>query len=118
VVVTPGTAGSPPSDAVVLFDGKDLSAWKSDSIWIVLPIGIAETLRELVIRQAIAFRAWIVFTELGNHLDRVTSESRKNDLCCLTGSWIGTADHDVRNELAVTEPPIAQAFCLQTSEVR
>ena len=29
-VVTPGTAGSPPSDAVVLFDGKDLSAWKSD----------------------------------------------------------------------------------------
>jgi len=29
-VVTPGTAGSPPSDAIVLFDGKDLSAWKSD----------------------------------------------------------------------------------------
>ena len=28
--VTPGTAGSPPSDAIVLFDGKDLSAWKSD----------------------------------------------------------------------------------------
>ena len=28
--VTPGTAGSPPSDAVVLFDGKDLSKWKSE----------------------------------------------------------------------------------------
>src|SRR5882724_9446683 len=27
-VVTPGaTAGSPPSDAIVLFDGKDLSRW-------------------------------------------------------------------------------------------
>ena len=29
-VVTPGTAGSPPSDAVVLFDGTNLAAWKSE----------------------------------------------------------------------------------------
>lgn len=28
-VVTPGAQGAPPSDAIVLFDGKDLSAWKS-----------------------------------------------------------------------------------------
>ena len=28
-VITPGTAGSPPSDAIILFDGKDLSHWKS-----------------------------------------------------------------------------------------
>lgn len=28
-IVTPGTNGSPPSDAIVLFDGKDLSAWKA-----------------------------------------------------------------------------------------
>lgn len=28
-IVTPGKAGSAPSDAIVLFDGKDLSAWKS-----------------------------------------------------------------------------------------
>ncbi|HQL74932.1 MAG TPA: DUF1080 domain-containing protein [Phycisphaerae bacterium] len=44
-VVTPGTcstqeqAGKPPSDAVVLFDGKDLSKWESDkgekTKWIV-----------------------------------------------------------------------------------
>jgi hypothetical protein len=27
-VVDPGSAGSPPSDAIVLFDGKDLSAWR------------------------------------------------------------------------------------------
>ncbi|MBI3417520.1 MAG: DUF1080 domain-containing protein [Verrucomicrobia bacterium] len=29
-VITPGQHEAPPSDAVVLFDGKDLSAWKSD----------------------------------------------------------------------------------------
>ena len=29
-VVTPGTQGSAPSDAIVLFDGKDLSAWTSE----------------------------------------------------------------------------------------
>lgn len=28
-IVNPGSAGGPPSDAIVLFDGKDLSAWKS-----------------------------------------------------------------------------------------
>lgn len=28
-VVVPGTAHSPPSDAIVLFDGKDASAWES-----------------------------------------------------------------------------------------
>jgi hypothetical protein len=28
-VVDPGSAGRPPSDAVILFDGKDLSKWKS-----------------------------------------------------------------------------------------
>jgi hypothetical protein len=29
-VVTPGKAGSPPSDAIVLFDGTDLSAWRTE----------------------------------------------------------------------------------------
>lgn len=29
-VVTPGKHGAPPSDAIVLFDGKDLSHWKTE----------------------------------------------------------------------------------------
>ena len=34
-VVVPGTAGGPPSDAIVLFDGKDMVAWKDADTWIV-----------------------------------------------------------------------------------
>lgn len=32
-VVKPGTAGSPPSDAIVLFDGTDLSEWENAKNW-------------------------------------------------------------------------------------
>jgi hypothetical protein len=34
-VVDPGGPGVPPSDAIVLFDGKDLSAWKGVEKWTV-----------------------------------------------------------------------------------
>ncbi len=35
-IVTPGkTDADPPSDAIVLFDGKDLSAWENGDKWIV-----------------------------------------------------------------------------------
>jgi hypothetical protein len=33
--VTPGTGGGPPSDAVVLFDGKDMSAWNGGDKWVI-----------------------------------------------------------------------------------
>ena len=32
-IIQPGTAGGPPSDAVVLFDGKDMSAFKDGQDW-------------------------------------------------------------------------------------
>lgn len=34
-VVTPGTNGSAPSDAIVLFDGKNFDAWKGAEKWTV-----------------------------------------------------------------------------------
>jgi hypothetical protein len=34
-VIDPGPAGGPPSDAIVLFDGKDLSKWQGGEKWIV-----------------------------------------------------------------------------------
>jgi hypothetical protein len=34
-VVDPGPVGGPPADAVVLFAGKDLSAWKGGEKWLI-----------------------------------------------------------------------------------
>ncbi len=44
-VIQPGTAGSPPSDAIVLFNGTNLSSWRSekggDAKWVVAD-GVAQ----------------------------------------------------------------------------
>ena len=34
-VIDPGPVGGPPSDAIVLFGGKDMSAWKGGENWVV-----------------------------------------------------------------------------------
>ncbi len=42
--VLPGTNGSPPSDAIVLFDGKDMSAWTGGEKWQIKDgVGIAKS---------------------------------------------------------------------------
>jgi hypothetical protein len=38
-VVTPGDNGGPPSDAIVLFDGKNFDAWKGAEKWRIDPDG-------------------------------------------------------------------------------
>src|SRR5688572_3430759 len=32
-IIDPGPPGGPPADAIVLFDGKDLSAWEGGDKW-------------------------------------------------------------------------------------
>ena len=39
VVVTPGEGSQPPSDAIVLFDGKNFDAWDGAKGWQVDPDG-------------------------------------------------------------------------------
>src|SRR5205085_11615374 len=34
-LVTAGTGGSPPSDAIVLFDGKSMDAWNGGEKWVL-----------------------------------------------------------------------------------
>src|SRR5688500_14569827 len=40
--ITPGVDGGPPSDAIVLFDGHDLSQWEGGDKWLI-ENGVATT---------------------------------------------------------------------------
>src|SRR5687767_4377500 len=50
-VVKPGESGSPPGDAMVLFDGKDLSQWEGGESWIVAN-GVATATKESIKTKA------------------------------------------------------------------
>jgi hypothetical protein len=64
-VVDPGPLGGPPSDAVVLFDGKDLSQWE-DNQWIVKDGYAVSNGTELITKQG--------FGDCQLHLEWATPE--------------------------------------------
>src|SRR4029077_1113821 len=51
-VVTPGEGGGPPSDAVVLYDGKNFDAWEGARGWVGDPDGGFTVKGVLKTRQA------------------------------------------------------------------
>jgi hypothetical protein len=63
-VVTPGTAGAPPGDAVVLFDGTDLSAFEGEHMWPVEDGAMTAERKDLYTRQ--------VFGDMQLHLEFAT----------------------------------------------
>ena len=65
-VVTPGEGNAPPSDAIVLFDGEDLSAWKGGEKWKVVD-GVA-------IPQAGGVTSKQAFGDIQLHLEWATPE--------------------------------------------
>jgi hypothetical protein len=79
VVVTPGaTVGAPPSDAVVLFDGKDLAAWRRQG---KLKEGDTDTPKWLVkdgffeiVKGTGSIQTRETFTDVQIHLEWATPE--------------------------------------------
>jgi hypothetical protein len=51
-VVTPGENGGPPSDAIVLFGGKDLSAWEPSDTWKVVDGVVTEGRGDIHTKQS------------------------------------------------------------------
>jgi hypothetical protein len=70
-VVDPGTNGSPPSDAVVLFDGKNLSQWKDGDKWIVKDGCAVSAAQDIFTKQA--------FGDCQLHIEWATPEKVEGD---------------------------------------
>jgi hypothetical protein len=68
--VTPGENGGPPSDAIVLFDGKNMDAWKGGEKWVIAD-GAATASSAVATKQA--------FGDCQLHLEFATPKEVKGD---------------------------------------
>jgi hypothetical protein len=51
-VIDPGPPGGPPSDAIVLFDGKDMSQWEGGDSWIIEDGAVITAKKDIHTKQA------------------------------------------------------------------
>ncbi|WP_145029927.1 3-keto-disaccharide hydrolase [Caulifigura coniformis] len=70
-IVTPGEGVAPPSDAIVLFDGKSLDAWKGADGWVVKDGYASPTKGDIATKQE--------FSDCQLHIEFATPEAVKGD---------------------------------------
>src|SRR4051812_2094038 len=70
-IVTPGEAAAPPSDAIVLFDGQTLDAWKGAEGWVVKDGYATPTKGDIATKQE--------FADCQLHIEFATPEAVKGD---------------------------------------
>jgi hypothetical protein len=103
-IVTPGTNGSPPSDAIVLFDGKNLDEWvlikdKSPATWTVSDgamtvnkaVGGIETKRSFT-----DYQMHIEWREPTTGMEKFTGQSRGNSGIFLASTGPGDTGYELQ----------------------
>lgn len=70
-VVDPGQPGGPPADAIVLFDGKDMSKWNGGEDWIIKDGYVITDKRDIHTKQA--------FGDCQLHLEWASPEKIEGD---------------------------------------
>ncbi len=105
-IVTPGTMGSAPSDAVVLFDGSDLSQWQhrdgSDASWSVMNGFMEVTEGAILTRQS--------FGDMQLHIEWATPNSGDGQNSGNSGVYLmNTYEVQVLNSYANVTYPDGQA---------
>jgi hypothetical protein len=89
---------------------------EDDAVRVAAPIGRAVGVDELLVRQSVALRPWVVFTEGGIDFD-VEPNTRLDDLRSLTCSWIRAGNQRCRRQLAGRRKSIQKPLGLLTAEI-